>query len=230
VSFIIPWDPSTVSVVLVYNDQVLDSTAVSPNAPQVLITAPTGAEDWAAGSTHTLTWQALDLDGDPLVYAVFYSYDAGATWSLLASDLGIASLDIDTDAMAGGSDVRFRVVATDGLNTGFDETDEAISIPNKLPTASILTPDNNTLFQPGELVVLQGIGVDMEDGTLPDEALHWSSNVQGSLGDGPSVPLNALQPGKHIITLTATDSLGAHSTAETTIFIGYRVYLPQLAK
>ena len=78
--------------------------------------------------------------------------------------------------------------------------------------------------------MLQGIGVDMEDGTLPDEALHWSSNVQGSLGDGPSVPLNALQPGKHIITLTATDSLGAPSVAETTIFIGYRVYLPQLAK
>lgn len=230
VSFIIPWDPQTASVVLVLNDQVLDSTPLSPNAPQVLITAPTGAEAWAAGSSHTLTWQAIDLDGDPLIYAVFYSYDAGATWSLLASDLGIASLDIDADAMAGGSDVRFRVVATDGLNTGFDETDEAISIPNKLPTASILTPDNNTLFQPGALVVLQGIGVDMEDGTLPDEALHWSSNVQGSLGDGPSVPLNALQPGKHIITLTATDSLGASSVAETTIFIGYRVYLPQLAK
>ncbi len=229
-SFIVPWNPLAVSVALVLNGQDLDVVTLSENAPQVLITTPSGPEDWTPISTHTLAWQGLDLDGDPLSYTVFYSYDAGFSWELLASDLSTPSLQIDTEAMAGGSDVRFRVVATDGINTGFDETDAAISIPNKLPMATILTPTNHQLFQPGALVVLQGIGIDMEDGTLPDEALTWSSNVQGSLGDGPSVPLNSLQKGPHTITLTATNSLGASSATTMTIYIGFRSYLPNVAK
>ena len=205
VSFIIPWNPLAVSVALVFNGQDLDLMSISPNAPQVMITAPSGPEDWLEGSVHDLTWQAIDLDGDPLSYSVFYSYDAGLNWELLVSDLTSPTLQIDSDSMAGGSDVRFRVVATDGLNTGLDETDATITIPNKLPTATILTPTNNQLFQPGDLVVLQGIGVDLEDGTLPDEGLTWSSDKQGSLGSGPSVPLVSLMKGKHEITLTAAE-------------------------
>jgi hypothetical protein len=42
--------------------------------------------------------------------------------------------------MAGGSDVRFRVIATDGVNTGVDETDQVISIPSKAPQVAILNP------------------------------------------------------------------------------------------
>jgi len=184
-----PWDPGTASVVLTYLGTVLDQKKVSANPPQVMITAPTLPEDWLPGSPHTLSWSGLDLDGDPLSYSLSYSSDGGLTDT---------SYQVQTDAMAGGSDVRFRVIATDGVLTGVDETDQAISTPNKAPQASILNPVEKGIYLPGALVVLQGIATDMEDGTLPGEALKWSSDLQGSLGSGPSLALNNLFPGGQV--------------------------------
>jgi hypothetical protein len=80
------------------------------------------------------------------------------------------------------------------------------------------------------LLVLQGTATDLEDGGLPDGALHWSSDVQGSLGDGPSLPLVALMPGPHVITLTALDSHGQTTSVEVPIYIGYATYLPVVLK
>ena len=132
--------------------------------------------------------------------------------------------------MAGGSDVRFRIVATDGVLTGVDETDAAITIPNQSPQVTILNPLNGGFYPPGSLVVLQGFATDMEDGTLPDEALQWSSDVQGGLGTGPSLALNELQSGKHVITLSAADSYGIVSNASVTINIANGVFLPRVSR
>jgi hypothetical protein len=226
VSFIIPWVDGAKTVVLTDLVNILDQRSPSPNPPQVFITAPSGQETWLPKSTHTLTWQGLDLDGDSLSYSVFYSNDGGANWVLMQSGLSSSFFDVNVDDMAGGSDVRFRVVATDGLNTGLDETDEAISIPNQTPLATILNPSQGGIYNPGSLVVLQGMGIDFEDGTLPDEALVWSSDVEGGLGIGPSVGLNTLTPGKHVITLDTVDSLGIHSSTSVNITIAYPLYLP----
>ncbi|MFQ5858059.1 MAG: hypothetical protein ACE5LU_20840, partial [Anaerolineae bacterium] len=226
VAFVMPWENGTTSVVLLHNDQVLDQRPVSDNAPQVLITSPSEAVSWPVGSTQQLTWQGSDLDGDSLTYSVFYSHDAGASWDLLASELAEQSFTVDVDALAGGSDVRFRVVATDGVNTAYDETDEAISVPNKAPFAIITNPVAGETFAPGTLVVLQGTATDLEDGGLPDSALHWSSDRQGGLGIGPAVPVNTLQSGEHNIILTAVDSHGQTASVSVPIFVGHRVYLP----
>jgi len=230
VSFILPWVDGAASVALVHLGQDLDQRSVSANAPQVLITSPSGQESWAPGSMHTITWDALDMDGDPLTYAVFYSADGGASWVLLQGELTTPSYVVDVDAMAGGSDVRFRVVATDGVNTGVDETDQAITIPNQAPQVTILNPASHSFHPPGNLVVLQGAANDLEDGSLPDSALSWSSDVQGGLGVGPAVPLNTLLPGEHVITLTATDSLGVSSSTSVTIIIAHPIYLPVVAR
>jgi len=126
--------------------------------------------------------------------------------------------------------VRFRVVVTDGVNTSQDETDQAIVVPNKIPVATILSPLANEAYLPGGLVVLNGIAVDMEDGTLPDENLTWSSDRQGGLGIGPSVGLNSLLAGWHTVTLAVVDLNGAPASTSLQIFIGYRNYLPLARK
>jgi hypothetical protein len=66
--------------------------------------------------------------------------------------------------------------------------------------------------------------------SLPDEALVWSSDRQGMLGTGSSLPLNTLQPGLHLIKLTATDSKGHASVLTIGVFIGERTYLPVIMK
>jgi hypothetical protein len=168
----------------------------------------------------------LDLDGDPLVYNLFYSNNGGADWILLAGDLITPTYSVEVNSMAGGIDVRFRVAATDGVNTAVDETDQAITIPNQAPVATILSPENGSITLPGGLVVLQGSGTDMEDGTLADERLVWSSDRQGELGIGPSVPLNTLEAGKHVLTLTVTDSYGIPAQASVEIEIAYPLFVP----
>ena len=225
-SFIIPWSETTSSVVLTYNGEPIDERVVSDNPPQVLITTPTGQEQWAPGSTQRIEWQAIDLDGDLMTYSVFYSSNSGDSWILLQSELTDTFYNVAVDSMAGGSDVRFRVVATDGVHTSVDETDQAITIPNQAPHVTILNPLPGSNYIPGELVVLQGSGTDLEDGTLPDEALVWSSDRQGGLGVGPSVPLSVLEPGTHVITLAGKDSLGVETSQSVTINIAYPAYLP----
>jgi hypothetical protein len=230
VSFIMPWVDGTTQIVLTHLGEIIDSRLVSANLPQVKITSPLEQETWLPKSSHLLTWEGSDADGDPLTYSIFYSNNGGATWILFDTELTGTSRLINTDEMAGGSDTRFRVVATDGVNTGFDETDQAITIPNQAPQALILSPETGSSFLPGSLVVLEGIGTDMEDGTLPDDALTWSSDVQGSLGIGPSLPLNVLSFGTHLITLTVKDSYGIPSTYTVEIQIAYRTYLPAILR
>jgi len=226
VAFVMPWAEGTTSIVLLHGATVLESRAVSAGAPSVLITSPSAPVSWAAGTTQTLTWTGADPDGDALHYSVFYSND-GSEWELLESGITGSSFDLNVDALAGGANVRFRVVATDGVNVGFDETNVPISVPDKLPIAAITDPGAaGKVVLPGDLLLATGMGSDLEDGTLPDEALAWSSDRQGVLGSGPSLAINTLQPGLHTITLTVHDSAGQAATTTAQVFVGIRVALP----
>lgn len=230
VAFIIPWVSGTTTIALTHLGQDVDVRTVSANPPQVFFTSPLSDESWTAGSTHTLTWDGSDLDGDTLTYALFYSYDGGLSWGLLQSGITATSFDVTANSLVGGSDVRFRVTATDGVNTDYDETPALISLPNHAPIATILDPAADGIHLPGSLVVFQGTGFDMEDGTLPDASLTWSDDIQGELGHGAILPTNTLQPGTHTVTLTVRDSLGMTHSQSVTIFVGYPLYLPLLAR
>ena len=168
VSLALPWIDGTTKVVLTFNDQIFDEKTVSAGMPSVEITDPVAPQAWEAGSLHKIAWTASDPDSDPLTFTLFYSFDGGANWLMLENNLTANEYIVETDSMAGGADVRFRVVANDGVNTAFDETDEVISIPNKAPQAFILNPTSGGIFLPGALVVLEGSGADLEDGTLPE--------------------------------------------------------------
>jgi hypothetical protein len=230
VTFIMPWVTGADTVALVHKGQVLDQRRLSAHAPTVQITSPTGAATWPAGSTQTITWTGSDADGDALTYALLYSNDGGANWVLLADHLTGKAYAVEVNSLAGGVDTRFRVVANDGIDIGFDETDGPISVPDQAPFVVISNPSNGQTFAPGTLIVFQGSATDMEDGTLPDGALVWSSDRQGVLGTGPSLPQNTLQPGLHVIKLTATDSKGHASVLTTGVFVGSRTYLPVIMK
>jgi hypothetical protein len=128
---------------------------------------------------------------------------------------------------AGGSDTRFRVVATDGVNTGFRRDAADQHTDGRQRSSLNPAPD---IVAPGDLLVLQGTATDMEDGGLPDEALHWSSDKQGGLGIGPSVALNVLTPGTHIITLSVNDSQGHITTTTVSVFVGSGTYLTLIRK
>ncbi|MCO6450206.1 MAG: hypothetical protein J5I90_05400 [Caldilineales bacterium] len=227
VQMVLPWSPEADNVALVQGEQVLAEHAVSANPPKVEITQPTTEEEWPAGSTQKVAWEGSDEDGDPLSYSLFYSYDGGEKWDLLVTGLQASEYEVDVDAFAGGANALFRIVATDGIYIAIDES-APVSIPNKAPFVTIIEPPDGQSFAPGALVLMQGNAVDMEDGTLAESAMEWSSDVQGVLGTGASLPRNDLVPGWHTLTLTAEDSEGETAEATTHILIGYDLYLPSM--
>lgn len=230
VSMVIPWVDGADSVALVFGETVLDQRAVTANAPTVAFIDPTGPEAWKAGTTETLVWKGDDQDGDALTYSVFYSHDAGKNWQLLVANLTEPGLNLEVDSLAGGSDVRFRVVATDGINVGMAESPHLISVPNKQPQVVIMEPVDRMVVAPGGLVVFQGGATDLEEGTIAGANLQWSSDVQGSLGVGTSLAFAQLQPGPHVITLSATDQYGIQGTATVNVFVGYSINLPLIVR
>ncbi|RME63120.1 MAG: hypothetical protein D6790_05235, partial [Caldilineae bacterium] len=133
ITLVVPWVDGTDTIALVLQEggktvQTLDERKVTGNPPAVQITSPVEETVWKAGATEKITWDASDKDGDTLSYAVFYSADAGQTWQLLAKDLTEPAYTVNVDSLAGGVDVRFRVVASDGVNTGVAETPQAIEV------------------------------------------------------------------------------------------------------
>ena len=163
---------------------MLTTVDISPNAPTVMVTDPAASEDWAAGSTEAVSWTGDDVDGDSLTYSALYSAD-GVTFETLATGLTGNTYDVDVDSIAGGDTASFRIVASDGVNSGFGDS-ATVSVPNKAPFAAITNPSDGTLVTIGGLVVLDGAATDLEDGPLPDGSLRWSSDKDGALGTGSS--------------------------------------------
>ncbi|MFQ5593553.1 MAG: choice-of-anchor Q domain-containing protein [Anaerolineae bacterium] len=214
----------TARIRLMEGQSVLDEQVVSFNAPEVTLLTPNGGEQW--NGVRTITWQAGDADGDLLSYAIFYSPDDGQSWRSVATGLTEPQYDWDTTQVGGGQNARVRVVVTDGINTAFDDSDGAFQVVLKQPAASIASPADRTTFRRPEAVLLLGRGFDPEDGELRDGALVWKSDRDGFLGTGNHLVTPELSRGRHVITLTATDSDGYLATDRITIFVGFRTYLP----
>lgn len=83
---------------------------------------------------------------------------------------------------------------------------------NWLPIAQINSPEKNVSFSEGDFVSFAGNGTDNEDGDLPEDALIWSSDLDGQIGTGASFSTSMLSPGEHTITLTVTDKDNARAT------------------
>jgi hypothetical protein len=192
---------------------------LSANPPAVQVISPNGGEQLSGEVV--VRWQASDADGDPLVFTIMYSSDGGATWSPIATDLrGESATLASTEGLAGSQRGLFRVTANDGMRTASDESDATFAVPDAPPEASIVSPMDGTTFPQGATVMLLGSAYDAEDGALAGDSLQWSSNLDGDLGSGIDVRTRDLQPGVHVITLSATDSAGGAAARPVSVTIG----------
>jgi hypothetical protein len=231
---VLPYDARTARIVLADSEAELASRAVSAHAPAVTLLAPDGGESF--DETMPVSWMGSDADGDDLLYTVLYSHDNGQTWRSVAVDQAGTSLTVgaeDLSTLPGSNQARIRVIASDGVNSGEDQSDGVFTLARRPPSVRIVEPVSGSRFSLGSTVVLSGRGMDVEDGTLEDAALTWASDLDGDLGSGWEVWVNHLATGIHRITLTATDSDGDTDTDAVTVFVGVSmnpVYLPIVLK
>ena len=114
-SFQVAFPPGTTRIALRNSGRDLTSVSVSAHAPTISITSPKTGAAWNGGQ-QTITWTASDADGDRLLYAVLYSFDGGQNYIPLDMDLTDTQFGIDPTQLMGGSNIFFRVIATDGVN------------------------------------------------------------------------------------------------------------------
>jgi hypothetical protein len=196
----------------------------------VRVAAPNGGETWESGS-RTIAWEAGDDDGDDLHFLVQVSADDGATWTTLAADLTDTSLSFDTALLAGSDQARVRVVASDGLLTAQDASDDPFTVTPKPPQVAIDWPVDGSRLQPGQSLMLSGYAWDPEDGPVPSEDLTWESDRDGFLGSGDEMAVSTLSSGRHVITLSATDSDDQVGTDSVSIFVHLPpIYLPMMLR
>ena len=214
---ILPFAIGTRWIVFLYGTKELHRVSVSTNAPQVTVIYPNGSEQ-LSGKVNFL-WTASDDDGTTMVYTIQLSRDNGATWAFVANNLQQTSEEVDVDNLPGGDQCLMRVVASDGVNSGLDESDGTFSIAKKPPICNISAPVDESHFRIGEPVTFIGGATDPEDGPLEGDSLSWSSDIAGALGIGKTIDSDTLALGKHIIELKAEDSDENAATHNITVYI-----------
>ena len=210
---------------LTHGADILDEITQSDNAPTISITAPAGGEQWSG--VQTVTWDASDLDGDPLSFTVLYSPDNGTNWNPLASGVQANQLDVDIDQLPGGAQAIFRVIVSDGFNNTQADS-QPITVGDNSPQVTILAPIQGTVVAPGTTVDLSGDATDPEDASIPDESFVWSEG-EDVLGSGRQASAN-LAPGLHNITLSVMDSQGNTGQETTTVLVTLQTHLPLMFK
>ncbi len=220
----LPFPADTASFQIKQGNEVLLRVEVSDNSPVVNVLSPNGGENWGSTGEGTITWSGSDVDGDELYYTVLYSPD-GSDWVTIGANITTTQTTVALDEIPGGAGAKIQIIATDGINTSVDESDGTFTVGEKGPSAYILSPSTNTAIPNGTSFYLHGYAYDVENGSLGDASLEWSSSVDGYLGIGTLLLVN-LSPGYHTITLTATDSTDASATDDISVYIGSLIYLP----
>ncbi len=181
-------------------------TVIINNAtPTVTITTPAQNSTHSFSSSITFAGTATDPEDDaatptPLALNLSWSSDRdgflGTGTSITSSSLSVGTHIITFTAIDSAS------------GQGTDTV--TISVGDEPPTAvNITAPADGASYYLNDFINFQGNAADSEDGSLTGSSLAWTSNLEsGSIGTGTNFTTNSLNPGEHLITLTATDSTG----------------------
>ncbi len=62
---------------------ISDANFIIRGSPVLILTSPNGGENWKSGTTHTITWDSLDIQGN---IKIELSRDFGTTWTTIVSN------------------------------------------------------------------------------------------------------------------------------------------------
>jgi YVTN family beta-propeller protein len=217
-SHVVPFVPGAREIQIVDNSsssaQVIGSKPISPNAPVVGNVGFQGTPGPNSTSV-TLQWNASDPDGDELKFDIFVLRDGEVLGQPLIGSVSDTNAQIDITEFGGS--LRFRVVATDGVQSAFSDS-PVLNLAIKPPAPEIVMPGPEITIVEGQIVNFEGTATDPQDGEIPETGLSWS--VAGSEPTaGSRFTLSGMPIGTHEVVLTATNSLGVSATATTRVIV-----------
>ncbi len=222
VTVILPKPTEPIGEIAFLNGAVeISRTTASPTTPSVVILRPARG-DLLDSDIIRFEWLSLDPDGGELTHTVQYSSDGGDSWKPLAVGLRGNSFQTNRSSLPGSDEALIRVSVSDGVHTAVD-TSDPFQVLNNAPSIYVFAPwKDNVSFNSLQSVMLQALVIDPEEGMLSGDQIVWRSDFAGVLGTGQSfmLPLADLAKRVHLITATATDSLGGSALDTRTLGFG----------
>jgi hypothetical protein len=186
--------------------------------PSLAPPAATWTEQRTMPEGVALEWLPTDADGDPVLALVQYSTD-GEHWITLAQGEDLTRYESATVAQGlPGGEGQFRLVLNDGWHTTVVDGPE-LSVADKPPVIVIQLPIDGFAFATGEVIQFETVVFDVEDRTVEDDAVEWSSSVDGPIGSGRALVSSELSPGVHQVEVAVGDSAGNVSSASIEITV-----------
>jgi len=193
----VPFPAGAAAVALLHDGVVLEQRDASLHSPELTLRAPEPEPDTNAVE---LTWAAFDADaGQTLSFMVQLTDDGDEAWRSLLFDYPLFSARFE--GLPGGDELRFRIFASDGLNTTMAE-----SAPVSLPSRPLrllldgLAPQARLPF--GTTLSLSGTVLHRGSAVVAAEAFVWQLSGPLSLDhNGAQLTLGELPPGACTIRL-----------------------------
>ncbi len=177
------------------------------NAPVVSIASPADGSTFTAGEVVSFAASATDAEDGDLTNVVSWLSDLDAA-------LATGGLFDTSDLSIGAHQITAQVA--DSLGKLGSASVSISIVPNASPTVIVTSPPEGASFIEGTPVDLVASAADPEDGDL-SAGLAWTSSIDGALGTGGVLQVNALSLGDHLLTASVVDSLGADGSSSVTI-------------
>lgn len=205
------------------------TTATAPNAVYSVTVSDAGDANATSAGTPTqtvarasngqlvLTWQSEDVDGDRMVYAIYFRGEDEREWKLLRKDHSELALTLEGDALADGK-YLFKVVACDAPSNPApwsresDLVSSPVLIDNTPPAVTVSTPQRSGL-EVTFTVDATDTGSAIRRAEVSLDAGPWAplapeDGVADSLAERFPAKLPAVSPGEHLLVIRALDAAG----------------------
>jgi len=219
-----PMPGNTAAVEIVYRDKIIYRLKPGSKAPTIRVKTARLLKAGKGGVDKVLLeWKGSDTDGDALRYRIDYSRD-GKGYIPLLLNVAISGVAIPIDQLPGGNNFRFRITASDGINTATVVTPR-LSLPGHRPVAAITSLSEGERFLQYDTIELRGLAFDLEEGIVGsgkklDKRFTWRLDNQRILGHGAVMKTRTdIAPGKHTVTLEFRDSDGDRASIHRRILV-----------
>jgi hypothetical protein len=197
-------------------------TVANNLAPTIAITAPLNGQTFFTGQPITLTATASDSDGT--VAKVEFLLD-GLT---IGAGSSPPFKQVSTTISAGSHTLQAR--ATDNLGAVTTSPSVTITVgQNAAPISAITTPASNQAFAIGQAITIAATASD-PDGTVSKLEFLADGAVIGSLSAPPFTKVwSGATVGAHVLTVRATDNVGAITLSSPVMITVNSGTLPMVA-
>ncbi|HSF14760.1 MAG TPA: Ig-like domain-containing protein, partial [Vicinamibacteria bacterium] len=184
-----------------------DSITVTVNAlPTVSITSPLNGSTFDENVSIDFTGTAGDAEDGDLTASLSWDSD-------LDGPIGTGG-SFSTTLSAGTHTITASVTDSQGA---MGEDSITVTV-NALPTVTISSPLDGSMFDENVSIDFTGTAGDTEDGDLT-ASLNWTSDIDGAIGSGGGPFSTTLSAGTHTITASVSDSQGAMGEDSITVTV-----------